>query len=431
MLKYFRDTRIRYKKLAGEYYTTDKKLSDQYNRKQLPIKIFINAFFGSLSAPQVFPWGDMDMGEQITCTGRQYLRQMIMWFMKRGYQPLVMDTDGVNFSVPEGRDEYVYIGKGFNGLVVKGKEYRGSEADVAEYNDLFMRNEMGLDTDGQWPATINVARKNYALLTDKGKVKLTGNTIKSKKLQTYVAEFLDSGLRMLLDGKGQEFLDSYYEYVERLYNKQMPLSKIANKARVKQSIEDYRSHITKKTKSGSLMSRQAHMELALMNELNVGLGDTIYYVNNGTRKSHGDVQKKDDDITINCYLIDEKEIENNPEKMGEYNVPRYISSFNKRVEPLLVVFSPEIRDEILIEDPKDRPFFTKAQTELVRGFPRKDGDQDDLDEVLTLSDTEITFWQNVNIDPFYMYIDDTINMVDTEYVEKNKKLMMSLDHQMT
>ena len=26
-----------------------------------------------------------------------------------------------------------------------------------------MRDEMGLDTDGQWPATINVARKNYAL----------------------------------------------------------------------------------------------------------------------------------------------------------------------------------------------------------------------------------------------------------------------------
>ena len=54
----------------------------------------------------------MDMGEQITCTGRQYLRQMIMWFMKRGYQPLVMDTDGVNFSVPDGRDQHEYIGMG-------------------------------------------------------------------------------------------------------------------------------------------------------------------------------------------------------------------------------------------------------------------------------------------------------------------------------
>ena len=44
-----------------------------------------------------------------------------------------------------------------NELVKKGKEYKGSEADVAEYNDLFMRGEMGLDTDGQWPSCINVA----------------------------------------------------------------------------------------------------------------------------------------------------------------------------------------------------------------------------------------------------------------------------------
>ena len=431
MLKYFRDTRIKYKKLAADYYVSDPKLSSQYNRKQLPIKIFINAFFGSLSAPQVFPWGDMDMGEQITCTGRQYLRQMIMWFMKRGYEPLVMDTDGVNFSVPEGRDEHTYIGKGLNGLVEEGKEYRGSEADVAEYNDLFMRGEMGLDTDGQWPATINVARKNYALLTDKGKVKLTGNTIKSKKLQTYVAEFLDSGLRMLLDGKGQEFLDSYYEYVGKLYNKEIPIAKIANKARVKQTIEEYKVHITKRTKSGSFMSRQAHMELALANNLNVGLGDTIYYVNNGTRKSHGDVQKKKDEVVINCYHVDEKVIEQTPDKLGEYNVPRYITAFNKRIEPLLVVFSPEIRDEILIEDPADRPLFTKTQTELVRGYPRKDGDQDTLDEVLTLSDTEQVFWNSVGIDPYYMYIDNTMDLVDEDYVKKNQTIMNSLVHQTT
>jgi len=431
MLKYFRDTRIKYKKLAADYYETDNKLSSQYNRKQLPIKIFINAFFGSLSAPHVFPWGDMDMGEQITCTGRQYLRQMIMWFMKRDYEPLVMDTDGVNFAVPEGRDSHTYVGKGLNGLVEEGKVYSGSEADVAEYNDLFMRGEMGLDTDGQWPATINVARKNYALLTDKGKIKLTGNSIKSKKLQTYVAEFLDSGLNMLLDGKGQEFLDSYYEYVGKLYNREIPISKIANKARVKQSLEDYKVHITKRTKSGSFMSRQAHMELALANNLSVGLGDTIYYVNNGTRKSHGDVQKKKDEVVINCYHVKEKDIEDTPDKLGDYNVPRYVTAFNKRIEPLLVVFSPEIRDEILIENPEDRPFFTKTQTSLVRGYPRKDGDQDNLDEVLTLSDTEKVFWDSVGIDPFYMYLEGTEDLVNTEYVVKNKSLMSSLTHQKT
>ena len=423
MLKYFRDTRIKYKNLAEQYSKTDPKLSSQYGRKQLPIKIFINAFFGSLSAPHVFPWGDMDMGEQITCTGRQYLRQMIMWFGNRGYEALVMDTDGVNFAVPEERYSYKYIGKGLNGLVIEGKEYVGTAADVAEYNDIFMRDEMGLDTDGQWPATINVARKNYALLTDKGKVKLTGNTIKSKRLQTYVAEFLDSGLRMLLDGKGHEFLESYYDYVEKLYNKKIPIAKIANKARVKQSVQEYKQHITKKTKSGSFMSRQAHMELLLKSGVNVGLGDTVFYVNNGERKSHGDVQKKGDVILLNCYLVNEKDIEQNHDMLGEYNVPRYLTAFNKRIEPLLVVFSPKIREEILVEDPEKRPYFTKTQTQLVRGFPRRDGDQDNIDEVLTLSDGEIAFWRHREIDPYYMYLDSTMELVNGEYIVKNKDLI--------
>ena len=423
MLKYFRDTRIKYKNLASEYKTIDPKLAISYDRKQLPIKIFINAFFGSLSAPQVFPWGDIDMGEQITCTGRQYLRQMIMFFMQRGYVPLVMDTDGVNFETPSDRDEYKYIGKGLNGLVKENKEYVGAEADVAEYNDLFLRGEMGLDIDGVWPSTINVARKNYALLTDKGKVKLTGNTIKSKKLQTYVAEFLDKGLRMLLDGKGGEFLDFYYEYVDKLYNRQIPLAKIANKARVKQSIDDYKVHITKTTRAGNMMSRQAHMELLIKEGKSPGLGDTIYYVNNGEKKSHGDVQKKKDELVLNCYLINEQDIEKNPDLLGDYNVARYMAAFNKRIEPLLVVYKPEIREDILIEDPKDRPIFTKTQTELVRGYPMKEAHQDTLEEVLSLSDTELSFWKNVNIDPYYMYIENTLDLVDTEWVSKNRKMM--------
>ena len=41
MLKYFRDTRIRYKNLASEYYFKDKKKSESFGRKQLPIKILL------------------------------------------------------------------------------------------------------------------------------------------------------------------------------------------------------------------------------------------------------------------------------------------------------------------------------------------------------------------------------------------------------
>jgi DNA polymerase elongation subunit (family B) len=446
MLKYFRNIRIKYKHLAGELKDKDPVMAEMYDRKQLPIKIFINAYFGSLSAPQVFPWGDMNMGETITCVGRQCLRMMIMFFQKKGYKPLVMDTDGVNFETPENINDTVYIGKGLNELVVEGKEYRGIEADTAEFNDIFMRNEMGLDIDYVAPACINVSRKNYIIkMMKKGKekIKLTGNTIKSKKLQTYIVEFLDEGLKHLLNGDGLSFVELYYDYVEKIYNKEIPLSKIANKARVKQSVEDYKKYIKKTTKAGSLMSRQAHMELVIENDYPAGLGDTIYYVNNGIKKSDGDVQKitkptkKAQDeylathgvpmpseyLKINCYMIDEKEILNNPDLKGDYNVARYLTNFNKRLEPLLCVFKTDIRDDILIEDPKDRQFFTKLQCELINGFPLKEDGQDKFDEVMTLSDSEVIFWNRIGRDPFFMYVEDSLELADQYWVEHNRKVV--------
>jgi DNA polymerase elongation subunit (family B) len=428
LLSYFRNTRIKYKQLAEEYASIDKKKSTSYDRKQLPIKIFINSMFGALSAPQVFHWGDMDKGEMITCTGRQYLRMMIHFFMDRGYTPLVMDTDGINFSVPEGVEERKYVGKGLNWKVKEGKEYVGEEADVMEFNDLAMRGEMALDTDGQWPACINLARKNYALITAKGKIKLTGNSIKSKKMPAYIEKFLDKGIKLLLDGKGQEFIEWYFEYVQKIYDKQIPLIDIANKSKVKQSIPDYVFRSNQLTKAGNLMSRQAHMELAIKEGLNVNLGDVIFYVNNGNKSSQGDVQKVNKPkkgwsqdhinsfggpipedlesiIQLNCYRIDPLELESNPNMTGDYNVPRAITTFNKRVEPLLVVFSNEIRNTILINNPEERPFFTKSQCELINNQPYNDQDQDKLEDVMEISNEEMDFWTRVNISPYHMYND--------------------------
>ena len=45
--------------------------------------------------------------------------------------------------------------------------------------------------------------------------------IKSKKLQTYVVEFLDEGLKHLLNGDGLSFVELYYDYVEKIYNKEI------------------------------------------------------------------------------------------------------------------------------------------------------------------------------------------------------------------
>jgi DNA polymerase elongation subunit (family B) len=427
MLKYFRDARIKYKELAEQYYEIDRKKSESYGNKQLPIKIFINSMFGALSAPQVFPWGDMYMGEQITCTGRQYLRQMIKFFMSRGYTPLVMDTDGVNFSLAEGAKDRKYVGRGLNWKVKAGKVYEGAEADVAEYNDIFMRGEMALDTDGVWPSCINLARKNYAVMDYKGKIKLTGNSIKSKKLPGYIEKFLDKGIQMLLEGKGKEFVDYYYEYIEKIYEQQIPLAQIAQKARIKQTVEDYKVRCTQTTKAGSLMSRQAHMELAIEHKMNVNLGDVILYVNNGEKASHGDVQKvpakkyselqkkkhfeKTGEvlqdvasyIKLNCYILDNDELENNPDLTGDYNVARAMATFNKRIEPLLVCFKDDIRNGLIVNNPEEMGIFTAAQCEMINGYPMGPGDQDELEEVMSLSDGEVKYWGKRGLSENYIY----------------------------
>ena len=266
-----------------------------------------------------------------------------------------------------------------------------------------MRGEMALDTDGQWPACINLARKNYALITAKGKIKLTGNSIKSKKMPIYIEKFLDKGIKLLLDGKGQEFVEWYYEYVQKIFDQKIPLMDIANKAKIKQTIEDYIIRSKTKTKAGSLMSRQAHMELAIKDKLNANLGEVIFYVNNGTKASHGDVQKKGDGVQINCYMLDKDILDNDPNLTGDYNVPRAITTFKKRIEPLLVCFKDEVRNALIVNDPEQRGIFTTAQCELINGQPFDESGQDKLEDVLAITDLEMLYWEKRGLSPDYMY----------------------------
>lgn len=62
------------------------------DKKQLPLKILANSFFGSFGAPDVFPMGDVICAEKTTCIGRMSLRLMISHFTNIGYTPIVGDS---------------------------------------------------------------------------------------------------------------------------------------------------------------------------------------------------------------------------------------------------------------------------------------------------------------------------------------------------
>lgn len=70
-------------------YASEESLND---KKQLPLKILANSFFGSYGAPNVFPFGSIVCAERTTCTGRMSLRLMISHFNRLGYKPIVGDS---------------------------------------------------------------------------------------------------------------------------------------------------------------------------------------------------------------------------------------------------------------------------------------------------------------------------------------------------
>lgn len=496
MLNYVLTQREKYKKLKKEGAKNAEKLREEYkktgnedllpqiqhwenvemlnDRLQNPLKILGNSAFGSFGAENLFPLGSKECAERITCTGRQALRLMISWFMNIGYIPIVGDTDGFNFALPDTfryTDENPYISVGKSRETKEGVTYTGYKADVAEFNDMFMCdmryhedaiNKMGLGIDEIVASTINFSRKNYADYFPENPypkdVKLVGNTIKSKKMPGYIAKFLDKGIRLLLQNKGSEFLDYYYDYVEKIYNYQIPLKDIASKGKIKKSMDEYVKDTETLTKAGRPKSRQAWYELCLRDGLKPDIGETIYYINTGSKKSESDIKKitkwyevtkdeekidrtkdvekgaklwrkdpenekkykasqntekpvypeiewmkengfhyqKEYELVFACELLDQNIIDSEEdvfcEDGKEYNVSKYIDMFNKRITPLLVCFSKDIRNKILITDPNDRQYFTKEESVLVSGEPDAAGDQDDIEDVLRMEDREVKFW---------------------------------------
>ena len=400
---------------------------------------------------------------------------------------ILHNTDGFNFQMPltfRYTEENPYVGKGLGRNVTKDKKYIGVDADVAEFEDLYINspfkeggiNKMGLGVDEFCPATINFSRKNYADLLENGKTKKVGNTIKSRKMSGYIEKFLDEGIDLLLNGNGQKFLENYYKYIDMIYNYRIPLRDIASKGKIKKTIEQYKADCNTVTKSGTKKSRQAWYELVIQNNVKVDLNDTIYYVNTGTKKSESDVKrithqytkingefveidskvkkellmkalnvtdlklsdlkakqikellkpyiaKEEDEIILNCKLIPNEIVEAEEDILCnddiEYNVVKYIDQFNSRIKPLLVCFSPEIRDKIIIKNPEERQYFTEEQCKLVSGYPNKETDQDTFEQLMTPERKEIEFWTKINeVPPFVK--ECGINW--EELVEKHNKI---------
>lgn len=447
ILMYLTSTRNEFKFLAGDESPLPKEERNLYKVKQLPIKILNNSLFGALGSGLAFNWSDLLCAARITVIGRIHLRQMITWFMKYGLDPILAVTDGVNFSYPDQTHFDINLVPFADGnprsideawqYVVDGKTYKGIRALSEKFNKEEMTPPfMGVDMDGVWQSSLTLSRINYANLTNEEidkktgkvvppKIKLTGNTIKSKTMSEYIEDFIDTGLKLILNDKGEEFVEYYNEYLKKIFYKQIPLKKIATKKKYKSTIKEYLNR--GKNKNGQAKGKQAHMELVMQERNNLvikeyeklyGVDDStlnekyekaghllpsepeadtyLYYVNIGTKKSQGDsalIEDENGNKILASQLISAEDLEQNPEMTGDYNVQKYIDAFNKRVSAIMEGFTPEVRKLIIIKDPAKREYLDPKDLKL-QSFAN-----DDYNESMILEEKELRFWNRTGYDP--------------------------------
>ena len=116
------------------------------DKKQLPLKILGNSFFGSYGCPAVFPFGDLICAEKTTCIGRMSLRLMISHFTKLGYTPIVGDS----FT----SDTPVFVKNKKNGLI-----------DIKPISELINTDYIHVDELGR---EYDISPKDYQVLCRSG-----------------------------------------------------------------------------------------------------------------------------------------------------------------------------------------------------------------------------------------------------------------------
>lgn len=467
-----------YNKLINN--TISDKDRAMFKIKQLPLKILNNSQFGALGSGIALNWSDSLCAARITCVGRLLLRKTIKWFMPYGCKPLLAVTDGINFGIPETANIILGIGDDTISDIElpieeawKYNNLNGISALIEKYNVEILANYRSdrvgkesylmVDDDGRFDACINLSKINYATLSKvkdkktgiiKDKVKLTGNTIKSKSMSEYIEDFIASSFDLMLHGKGEEFVNLYYKYVDDICNRNIALKKIARKDRINRSIDAYEKRGN--NKNGQKKGMQGFME-GLIDRRKKAIEDTfqkhkheiqltkleerlkledkfkliknfmpkeaeidsyVYTINIGEKTTDPDTKRVDDENggqKLLSVLFTEDDFDNNLDIKIEYNIKKYLNAFNKRVEKMLVGFEDKTAKKIIAKYGKvkvvgvDGKKTTTEQLIINKGlfesdeYELKSFELDNIEDTMLLERKEVDFWNKYGYNPYLVW----------------------------
>lgn len=287
ILEYFRDERLRNKKLAKE---TGQKYYDDLQNSQ---KIVINSLYGFLGTKFLlynYPEG----ASEVTRKGREILLKAVEWATGHTLEKVVKHVTNEGTDDEETSYEFkignkVSEGRGYtlvnvdtdsfsitNGNRTNSEEFK---TELQQLNNLYP-SLIRWEDDGIYEKVIVIRAKNYVLVKE-GKVKYKGSAITDQKKEPALLEMLENMIKAMLAGEKDSLPQIYKQYITE-----------ANR------IKDVSRWVTKKTVTKSVLKPSRLTEQKVLDAIHqtidngiiegVSEGDKIWLYNS----LDGEIQQK-------------------------------------------------------------------------------------------------------------------------------------------
>ena len=260
MVRYFREQRLVYKKLAADG-------SAYYKSMDAVAKAFLNSFYGFYGTKGLH-FSSPHCASEVTRYGREILTTAMNWAKNKGYEIVLVDTDSIKYYDPN-----------------KPLTPEVTGVNTKEVNSLFPSG-IKWDDEGIYKVFVVVKSKNYIMVDSADKVKLKGSSMKSSKLEPSL-KVLQKDIIDMLIGRNNESIQTIYERHSK------------NAAKIK-DITPWSSRKTISERTVNSTRKNERLLIEALSGESYQLGDRFefYYTRDGILKLSGkfDSQKPDHDV---------------------------------------------------------------------------------------------------------------------------------------
>lgn len=238
---------------------------EQWDGLQSSFKVLINSFYGYLGYGRGL-YNDFDAAERVTLDGQALIRSVVRELDRRGAQPIEVDTDGVYFVPPQ-----------------TVASLTAEETFIEEIGRV-LPDGIRLAHDGRFSAMLSLKLKTYALLEHDGSVILKGSSLRSRRMERCLREFLRDTAVSFMTKRQATARAAYFSLAERILKKELEVDDISQWTMINPDTIGKQPRLSRLTRrTGALQSSGERLEiyeredgeLALASEYHADLNSAV------------------------------------------------------------------------------------------------------------------------------------------------------------